>query len=37
MQDIILLRQKAADAISQAQDVTALETIRVEYLGKKAI
>jgi len=35
MQDIILLRQKAADAISQAQDVTILENIRVEYLGKK--
>lgn len=35
MQDIILLRQKAADAISQAQDVTALEAIRVDYLGKK--
>lgn len=35
MQDIILLQQQAADAIAQAQDITSLETIRVDYLGKK--
>ncbi|WP_026069600.1 phenylalanine--tRNA ligase subunit alpha [Legionella tunisiensis] len=35
MQDIIALQQKAADAIAQAEDVTALEAIRVDYLGKK--
>jgi phenylalanyl-tRNA synthetase alpha chain len=35
MQDIILLQQQAAAAISQAQDVTTLEAIRVAYLGKK--
>ncbi|WP_028388357.1 phenylalanine--tRNA ligase subunit alpha [Legionella fairfieldensis] len=35
MQDIILLQQQAADAISQAQDIATLEAIRVDYLGKK--
>lgn len=35
MQDIILLQQQAADAINQAQDITGLEAIRVDYLGKK--
>ncbi|HHF7345630.1 TPA: phenylalanine--tRNA ligase subunit alpha [Legionella feeleii] len=35
MQDIIALQQQAADAIAQAEDVTALESIRVDYLGKK--
>ncbi|CDZ77903.1 Phenylalanine--tRNA ligase alpha subunit [Legionella massiliensis] len=35
MQDIILLQQQAANAISQAQDIATLEAIRVDYLGKK--
>lgn len=35
MQDIILLQQQAANAIAQAQDIAALEAIRVDYLGKK--
>lgn len=35
MQDIIALQQQAADAIAQAEDVNALEAIRVDYLGKK--
>ncbi|MDI9818436.1 MULTISPECIES: phenylalanine--tRNA ligase subunit alpha [unclassified Legionella] len=35
MQDIILLQQQAAAAIAQAQDMAALEAIRVDYLGKK--
>lgn len=35
MQDIILLQQQAADAITKAQDVNVLEAIRVDYLGKK--
>lgn len=35
MQDIILLQQQAAAAISQAQDLTSLDAIRVDYLGKK--
>lgn len=35
MQDITELQQQAAHAINAAQDVAALETIRVDYLGKK--
>lgn len=35
MQDITELQQHAANAISAAQDVNALEVIRVDYLGKK--
>ncbi|ASQ45068.1 phenylalanine--tRNA ligase subunit alpha [Legionella clemsonensis] len=35
MQDIILLQQQAADAIAKAQEISALEAIRVDYLGKK--
>lgn len=35
MQDIILLQQQAANAISQAQDIATLEAIRVDFLGKK--
>ena len=35
MQDITKLQQLAADAINAAEDITALETIRVDYLGKK--
>jgi len=35
MQDITELQQQAAHAISAAQDVNALEAIRVDYLGKK--
>ncbi|CEK11744.1 phenylalanine--tRNA ligase subunit alpha [Legionella hackeliae] len=35
MQDIILLQQQAADAIVQAKDISVLEAIRVDYLGKK--
>lgn len=35
MQDIITLQQQAAAAIAEAQDSQELETIRVDYLGKK--
>ncbi len=35
MQDIITLQQQAIAAIEKAKDATALEAIRVEYLGKK--
>lgn len=35
MQDITLLQQKAAKAIADANDLSALEAIRVDYLGKK--
>lgn len=35
MQDLTLLQQHAIDAIEQAQDTSALEAIRVDYLGKK--
>lgn len=35
MQDIILLQRQAAEAIAQAQDLTTLEALRVDYLGKK--
>src|SRR5258707_11673011 len=35
MQDIILLQQQAAKAISEASNFTALEAIRIDYLGKK--
>ncbi len=35
MQDIILLQRQAADAISKAEELTTLEAIRVDYLGKK--
>lgn len=35
MQDITILQQQALDAIDQASNETALDAIRVEYLGKK--
>lgn len=35
MQDITKLQEQAAEAIAVAQDVTALEAIRVDYLGRK--
>ena len=35
MQDIILLREEAFSAIDQAQDLGTLESIRVDFLGKK--
>lgn len=35
MQDLTELQQQAAHAISSAVDVNTLETIRVDYLGKK--
>lgn len=35
MQDLTLLQQHAIDAIEHAQDPSALEAIRVDYLGKK--
>ncbi len=35
MQDLISLQQAAFLAIDQARDIAALETIRVDYLGKK--
>ncbi|TAL66366.1 MAG: phenylalanine--tRNA ligase subunit alpha [Legionella sp.] len=35
MQDIITIQEQAAAAISKAQDVSTLESIRVEFLGKK--
>ncbi|STX29866.1 phenylalanyl-tRNA synthetase, alpha subunit [Legionella beliardensis] len=35
MQHIINLQQQALDAINQAQDISTLEGIRVDYLGKK--
>ncbi|KTD13021.1 phenylalanine--tRNA ligase subunit alpha [Legionella jamestowniensis] len=35
MQDIILLQQQAAEAIAKAQEISVLEAIRVDYLGKK--
>ena len=35
MQDITILQQQAFAAILQAQDASALEAIRVDYLGKK--
>ena len=35
MQDITNLQQQAVAVIEQAQDVSILEAIRVEYLGKK--
>lgn len=35
MQDLISLQQNAFVAIDQAQDIHALEAIRVDYLGKK--
>lgn len=37
MQDIILLQQQAADALSKAEDIATLESIRVEYLGRKGL
>lgn len=37
MQDIIKLQSQAADAIHRAQDIHALETIRIDYLGKKGL
>lgn len=35
MQDIITIQEQAKEAINQAQDVSGLETIRVDFLGKK--
>ncbi|WP_298622349.1 phenylalanine--tRNA ligase subunit alpha [uncultured Legionella sp.] len=35
MQDIITIQEQASAAISNAQDITALELIRVDFLGKK--
>lgn len=35
MQDITKLQHQAVEAINNAQDINALETIRVDYLGKK--
>lgn len=35
MQTIFLLQQQASEAISQAQDLAALEAVRIDYLGKK--
>ncbi len=35
MQDLISLQQDAFVAIEKAQDITTLESIRVDYLGKK--
>lgn len=35
MQDITILTKHALDAIAQADDIAALDIIRVEYLGKK--
>ena len=35
MQDITALHEQALAAVSQAEDIPALDTIRVEYLGKK--
>jgi len=35
MQDIILLQEQAFSAIEQAQDIATLESIRVDFLGKK--
>ncbi|MFA5960021.1 MAG: phenylalanine--tRNA ligase subunit alpha [Tatlockia sp.] len=35
MQDIILLQQKAVLAITEAKDMATLESLRVDYLGKK--
>jgi len=35
MQDIISLQQQAYTAIANAQDITTLDAIRVDYLGKK--
>lgn len=35
MQDIITIQEQASDAINKAQDIAALESIRVDFLGKK--
>ncbi|MFJ1269486.1 phenylalanine--tRNA ligase subunit alpha [Legionella lytica] len=35
MQDITAIQEQASDAINHAQDVAALELIRVDFLGKK--
>lgn len=35
MQDIITIQEQASAAIKQAEDVSALELIRVDFLGKK--
>ncbi|MBN9230183.1 MAG: phenylalanine--tRNA ligase subunit alpha [Legionella sp. 40-6] len=35
MQDIITIQEQASDAIKNAHDITELEVIRVEFLGKK--
>ena len=37
MQDLISLQQDAMVAIEHAQDINTLETIRVDYLGKKVV
>lgn len=35
MQDIITIQEQAFDAINKAQDVSSLELIRIDFLGKK--
>ena len=35
MLDTIAIQEEASQAINKAQDVTALEQIRVDFLGKK--
>ncbi|MFI4962788.1 MAG: phenylalanine--tRNA ligase subunit alpha [Legionellales bacterium] len=37
MQDLTTIQKQASDAINQAEDVTALELIRVDFLGKKGL
>lgn len=37
MQDIVDLQRRAAGAVSAAEDVNALDAIRVDYLGKKGL
>lgn len=37
MQDITTLKNQAIQAIMQAENMTALEAIRIEYLGKKGL
>ena len=37
MQDITTLKRQAIQAIAQADNITALDAIRIEYLGKKGL
>jgi len=37
LQDLIELKQKALDEAQAAADATALETVRIEYLGRKGL